>query len=130
MAFLVARTVLSRGRLRVVMLPAFVAVSLLASVLRFDRQHEEAERQAVPARWLAAHDPRGSVEVRTEGYPPDSLKVSGLAWTVQQVRFLSDNPLGVTPDSNAGYTLAVGGQGVICTTPSPRRPPICLTRRE
>jgi len=130
LAFLVGRTMLRSRGLYAIMIPTFVAMSLLASALRFDRQHDEAQRLAGPARWLAVEDPHGCVEIQTDGRPPDSLKASGLAWAVQQIRFLSDNPLCVAPDTTARYTLAVGGEGAICTSPVPSRPLVCLTVRE
>ncbi len=119
---------LRRVRLRL-LVPAFVAISLAASLARFHLQHTEALGQAVPARWLAAHDPTATVEIQTRGLPVDSLKASGLFWAAQQVRFFSRNPLALAPEPAASYRLVVDGGGLACGALGKRRA-VCLRTRD
>lgn len=128
--FLVARLMLGRASKRRLLITAFVGISLLASVLRFHRQHSVADGLAAPARWLAAHDPQAPIEIVTDGQPSDSLKASGLWWAVQHIRFFSANPLTVSPETGAGYSLLMGKQGVVCTGGESTHPSICLAPRE
>lgn len=116
-----------RGAWRAVAL-SFLLISLPASAVRFWIHHGEAHRQAVPARWLAAHDPEAWVGIRTEGRPADSLKASGVAWAAQHIRFFSDNRLCLYPDSSARYALRSGGEGIVCAPPGRRGGTICLAR--
>jgi hypothetical protein len=79
---------------------AFVISTGLASLLRFVRHVEIARKDAVLAHWLADNAPDAHVEVDTGGADTDSLKTTGLAWVVQQIRFFS-------PTS----TLTIAGTG-------------------
>lgn len=128
--FWVARVLLGRPASRRTLIGAFVGVSLVASCLRFYRQHSVADELAVPARWLAIHDPHGTIEIVTASQTPDSLKASGLWWAVQQIRFFSANPLTVAPDNDADYSLRAGEIGVVCTHGPARHSSICLVPRE
>jgi hypothetical protein len=109
LAYLTMRAMLGTRPFRRYAMPAFVVVSLAASLLRYDRQQSDSAARAVSARWLAIHDSAAGVEVETQGRASDALKACGLTWVVQQIRFFSDNPLTLAPDVTASYSLVACG---------------------